>query len=134
MRARIRFSSVEERLRLIEQSIGGLDGSFAVTTFDGLLVEFARQQGACAIIRGLRAVSDFEFEFQLALMNRQLAPNIETTFLMPRDTFSYLSSSIVKEICRLGGPISKFVPEVVESAMIRKLRSAANLTDSPAST
>ena len=100
-----------------------LGAAVQVKTFDGLLVDFAQKEGACAIIRGLRAVSDFEFEFQLALMNRQLAPTIETIFLMPRDTYTYLSSTIVKEICRLGGPIGKFVPEAVEQSMIEKLRS-----------
>jgi pantetheine-phosphate adenylyltransferase len=116
--------TMEERCEQVRQATQSFNGVVQVATFDGLLVEFARQQGACAIIRGLRAVSDFEFEFQLALMNRQLAPTIETIFLMPRDTYSYLSSTIVKEICRLGGPIGKFVPESVEQAMIAKLRRA----------
>ena len=114
--------TMEERCEQVRQATTAFQGVVRVATFDGLLVEFAKAQGACAIIRGLRAVSDFEFEFQLALMNRQLAPTIETIFLMPRDTYSYLSSTIVKEICRLGGPISKFVPEAVERAMIAKLR------------
>jgi pantetheine-phosphate adenylyltransferase len=115
--------SMEERCELVREAAVTFQDKVEVMTFGGLLVEFAQQQGACAIIRGLRAVSDFEFEFQLALMNRQLAPSIETIFLMPRDTYTYLSSTIVKEICRLGGPISKFVPATVESAMIAKLRS-----------
>jgi pantetheine-phosphate adenylyltransferase len=115
--------SIEERCQLARVATADLGSRVRVEQFDGLLVEYAKAREACAIVRGLRAVSDFEFEFQLALMNRQLAPTIETIFLMPRDTYSYLSSSIVKEICRLGGPISKFVPESVESAMVAKLRS-----------
>lgn len=114
--------SLDERCQQAEQATASLGEKVTVLRFDGLLVEFAREQGACAIVRGLRAVSDFEFEFQLALMNRQLAPDIETIFLMPKNTFSYLSSSIVKEICRLGGPVGKFVPECVEQAMVARLR------------
>jgi pantetheine-phosphate adenylyltransferase len=114
--------TLEERCLQAEQATAALGKKITVLRFDGLLVEFARQQGACAIVRGLRAVSDFEFEFQLALMNRQLAPDIETIFLMPKNSYSYLSSSIVKEVCRLGGPVGKFVPEFVEQAMVARLR------------
>ena len=78
--------------------------------FDGLLVDYVEQRGGQAIIRGLRAVSDFEFEFQLALMNRKLNERIETIFMMPKDTYTFLSSRIVKEIARLGGDVSAFVP------------------------
>ncbi len=88
-----------------------------VSAFDGLLVDFARAQKAQAIIRGLRAVSDFEFEFQLALMNRKLEPTIETIFMMPRETYTFLSSKLVKEIARLGGDVSAFVPPHVEHAL-----------------
>ena len=96
-----------------------------VAKFDGLLVEFARTQGACAVVRGLRAVSDFEFEFQMALMNRKLEPTIETFFLMPREEYTYLSSRIVKEIARLGGNVDSFVPTSVVAALREKLFPAA---------
>jgi len=85
-----------------------------------LLVDFVKAQGARAILRGLRAVSDFEFEFQMALMNRSLSDQVETIFLMPKDSYAYLSSTIIKEVGRLGGDISPFVPPLVESAMRRK--------------
>jgi pantetheine-phosphate adenylyltransferase len=85
------------------------------------LVDFARRNGASAIVRGLRAVSDFEFEFQMALMNRKMEPNIETIFLMPKEDYSYLSSRIVKEIARLGGDVSSFVPACVVPALLRRL-------------
>ena len=91
-------------------------------SFDGLLVEYAAERKAQAIVRGLRAVSDFEFEFQLALMNRKLDENIETIFMMPKDTYTFLSSRIVKEIARLGGNVSPFVPDHVQAALAGKLK------------
>lgn len=94
--------------------------SVRVTEMQGLLVDFAQKEGAVAIVRGLRAVSDFEFEFQMALMNRKLAPKVETIFLMPREDYTYLSSRIVKEIARLGGDVSSFVPPPVEAALKAK--------------
>jgi pantetheine-phosphate adenylyltransferase len=93
-----------------------------VVHFDGLLVDFARQRGASAILRGLRAVSDFEFEFQMALMNRKMEPGIETVFLMPREEYTYLSSSLIKEIARLGGTVDAFVPLCVAKALEAKFR------------
>ena len=93
-----------------------------VASFKGLLVDFADQYRAQAIIRGLRAVSDFEFEFQLALMNRKLNEEIETIFMMPRESYTFLSSRLVKEIAGLGGDISSFVPPNVERALRRKLK------------
>ena len=93
-----------------------------VTEFKGLLVEFAKAQHAEAIIRGLRAVSDFEFEFQLALMNRKLEEEIETIFMMPREAYTFLSSKLVKEIAQLGGDVSAFVPPHVEKALGEKLK------------
>ena len=93
-----------------------------VTEFKGLLVEFAKAQNAQAIIRGLRAVSDFEFEFQLALMNRKLEEEIETIFMMPREAYTFLSSKLVKEIAQLGGDVSAFVPANVEQALQGKLK------------
>jgi pantetheine-phosphate adenylyltransferase len=95
-----------------------------VDTFGGLMVEFARQQEATAVLRGIRAISDYEFEFQMALMNRKLEPSIETVFLTPREEYTYLSSRIVKEIARLGGPVDAFVPEPVVDALLKKLKIA----------
>lgn len=113
------FSSSERRT-LVESTLRQLKINAKVTVFDSLLVEYVRQQKASVIIRGLRAVSDFEFEFQMALMNRKLDENIETVFLMPRDTYSYLSSSIIKQIARLGGGVKAFVPAHVETALRTK--------------
>jgi pantetheine-phosphate adenylyltransferase len=112
--------TVEERVVLVKEATSAFARPVEVTTFDGLLVDFAKNRGACAILRGLRAISDFEFEFQLALTNRHLSPQIETVFLMPRESYTYLSSSIVKEICSLDGPVSDFVPAHVEKALKAK--------------
>lgn len=111
--------SVEERVALFKEAIPHLP-RVRVMPFDGLLVNFARQQQAVALVRGLRAVSDFEFEFQLALMNRKLEPHLETVFLMPREELTYISSRIVKEIGRLGGQIELFVPPHVVQALHQK--------------
>jgi pantetheine-phosphate adenylyltransferase len=111
--------SLEERLEFLGQSLGEID-NVRITHFDGLLVEFALKQKANAVIRGLRAVSDFEFEFQMALMNRKLEGNLETIFLMPKEEYTYLSSRLVKEIARLGGDVSSFVPSAVAKALGRK--------------
>ncbi len=114
--------TLEERLALLRTTIGKLD-RVQVAPLDGLLVAFAVQQNATAVVRGLRAVSDFEFEFQMALMNRKLEGNVETIFLMPKEEYTYLSSRIVKEIARLGGDISKFVPpHVVQAFATRQSR------------
>lgn len=94
----------------------------STTTFSGLLVDFAEKQKASAIVRGLRAVSDFEFEFQMALMNRRLKEKIETIFMMPRGKYIYLSSRLVKEVAGLGGDVSAFVPPHVEKALVKKLK------------
>ena len=112
--------SPEERVSLIQEVIQG-EKNVRVAHFDGLLVEFARKENAVAVIRGLRAVSDFEFEFQMALMNRKLEPSIETIFLMPREEYTYLSSRIVKEIAGLGGNIEAFVPPLVARQLLQKL-------------
>ena len=116
--------TLEERLQLAEKAVASLrlQKKVRVTIFRGLLVDYVQKQKARAILRGLRAVSDFEFEFQMALMNRKLSDNIETIFLMPRDTYTYLSSTIIKEIGRLDGDISSFVPPVVEKAMRKKFQ------------
>ena len=101
--------TLKERLALVKKAIAHLPNVEA-DSFDGLLVEYVVSRQAQAIVRGLRAVSDFEFEFQLALMNRKLNENIETIFMMPKDTYTFLSSRIVKEIARLGGDVGGFVP------------------------
>ena len=111
--------SLEERLNLLRETAGKID-NVRIAKFKGLLVEFARTKGAGAVIRGLRAISDFEFEFQMALMNRKLEAGVETIFLMPKEEYTYLSSRIVKEIARLGGDFSNFVPACVAKALSRK--------------
>jgi len=111
--------SLEERLELLRETAGKID-HVRIAEFNGLLVEFAGAQKAGAVIRGLRAVSDFEFEFQMALMNRKLDAAVETIFLMPKEEYTYLSSRIVKEIARLGGDVSSVVPVCVAKALSRK--------------
>ena len=108
--------TVEERVELIRQSFAS-EQEIEVTSFNGLLVDFARAQGASLIIRGLRAVSDFEYEFQMALMNRQLSPGIETLFLAPDVRYSYLSASLVREIASLGGDIDEMVAPHVRTKL-----------------
>lgn len=114
--------SLDERAALIRGAVGKMK-KIQVLPFEGLLVDFARRRKAIAVIRGLRAVSDFEFEFQLALMNRKLSPALETVFLMPREELTYISSRLVKEIARLGGDIGLFVPKNVAAALRLKLKS-----------
>ena len=116
--------SLDERLALIRQSIQG-EPNVTADAFDGLLVNYVDQRGGQAVIRGLRAVSDFEFEFQMALMNRKLNERVETIFMMPKDTYTFLSSRIVKEIARLGGDVSAFVPPHVVLALREKLGPTA---------
>lgn len=106
----------EQRVELIGANLKNLP-NVDVVSFEGLLVEFARGRKAHAIIRGLRALSDFEFEFNLALMNRHLEPNVETIFVMPNEAFSYTSSTLVKQVAKLGGDVSKFVPANVAAAL-----------------
>jgi pantetheine-phosphate adenylyltransferase len=114
--------SVEERRRFIADAVKGMR-NVSVAEFRGLLIQYARRKRATAVVRGLRAVSDFEFEFQLALMNRKLDPGIETIFLMTKDEYTFISSRLVKEIGELGGDVSGFVPRGVERAMRRKFGS-----------
>ncbi len=111
--------SLKERLDLLRETAGRIE-NVRIAEFSGLLIEFARAQAAGAVIRGLRAISDFEFEFQMALMNRNLNPAVETIFLMPKEEYTYLSSRIVKEIARLGGNVSTFVPGCVANALSKK--------------
>lgn len=115
--------TLEERVQMVERAVGHLPHVEA-DSFDGLLIEYVERRGAQAVVRGLRAVSDFEFEFQLALMNRKLNERIETIFMMPKDTYTFLSSRIVKEIASLGGDVSAFVPAHVCVALSGKLSSA----------
>ena len=110
---------LQERLDLLQQTVGRID-NIRIAQFEGLLIEFALEQKASAVIRGLRAVSDFEFEFQMALMNRKLEGSVETMFLMPKEEYTYLSSRLVKEIARLGGDVSQFVPPIVAKALAKK--------------
>lgn len=110
-----------QRMKLIEDSIVP-HANVEIVSFDGLLVDFARKSGATAVVRGLRAVTDFEYEFQMALMNKTLSPELETVFLTSREAFTYLSSRVIKEVARLGGDITKFVPPPVAAA----LREALN--------
>jgi pantetheine-phosphate adenylyltransferase len=114
--------TLAERVDLVSGCVRHLPNVEA-DAFDGLLVDYVEKRSAQAIIRGLRAVSDFEFEFQLALMNRKLNERIETIFMMPKDTYTFLSSRIVKEIARLGGNVSEFVPPLVQKALKTKMLS-----------
>jgi pantetheine-phosphate adenylyltransferase len=113
--------TLEERLALVRGAVKHLPNVEA-DTFDCLLVDYAEQRSAQAVVRGLRAISDFEFEFQLALMNRKLNERVETIFMMPKDTYTFLSSRIIKEIARLGGDISAFVPAHVQKVLLAKLK------------
>jgi pantetheine-phosphate adenylyltransferase len=113
--------SVEERLDMLRTAVGD-DARVSFQSFDGLLAEFAKKVGATIIVRGLRAVSDFEYEFQMALMNRQLHPSLETVFLVPAVDLTYLSSSLVREVARFGGDVSPMVHPVVATALARRFR------------
>ena len=114
--------TLAERAALVKQAVRPLP-RVETDIFNGLLVEYVVSRKAQAVLRGLRAVSDFEFEFQLALMNRKLNENVETIFMMPKDTYTFLSSRMVKEIARLGGDVSAFVPLHVRAALQKKLKS-----------
>jgi pantetheine-phosphate adenylyltransferase len=114
--------TVNERVAMAQEVVKNMS-NVEVDAFDGLLVDYARQKGAKVLIRGLRAYSDFEYEFQMALTNRKLDPGIETLFMMPNEIHSYVSSSTVKEVARYGGDISEFVPEPVRLALLKKLGS-----------
>jgi len=111
--------SVKERIELLSEILADRPQA-KIETFDGLLVDFVRQRGASVIIRGLRAVSDFEYEFQLAQMNRSITKDVETLFMMTSVPYSYLSSSIVKEVSSLNGPVDKLVPPLVKTALDKK--------------
>ncbi|MDD4953683.1 MAG: pantetheine-phosphate adenylyltransferase [Candidatus Omnitrophica bacterium] len=112
--------NVKERMAMLEKATAQLQG-VKVCDFDGLVVDFARKNKAKVLIRGLRMISDFEYEFQMALTNRKLAPDIETIFLMPQESYSYLSATLLKEAASLGADLSSFVPGFVEKALKAKL-------------
>jgi pantetheine-phosphate adenylyltransferase len=111
--------TVAERVEIAREVFAGYP-NVEVDTFDGLLVEYARRKGAGVIVRGLRAISDFEYEMQMALMNRHLNPNVETVFMMPAETYTYVSSRLVKEVVALGGSVNGLVPTLVEDRLRKK--------------
>ena len=113
--------SVEERMDLLRRTTDGLP-NVEITSFGGLLADYAKQQGACAVVKGLRAVSDFEYEFQMALANRKLNPELDTVFLMTSAEYMYLSSSVVKDIAVHGGSVAGFVPDGIMQDIVRRTR------------
>ena len=112
--------TVAERVEMLEEATQSY-ANVEIATFDGLLVEFARQRGARAVLRGIRAISDYEYELQMAMLNRRLNPDVETIFLMPDAQYSYVSSRLVKEAARLGGSIDGLVPELVVRRLAKRL-------------
>jgi len=116
--------TVEERVEMLREATAGI-GNVSVATFDGLMVEFARQQGATAVLRGIRAISDYEHEFQMALMNRRLAPEVETVFLQPAGRYSFVSSRMVKEVFSFGGDVSGLVPPNVLKRLRARIKNGA---------
>lgn len=120
--------SLEERISIIREAIKGCD-NVTVEAFNGLLVDYVRSKGGIGIIRGLRAVSDFEYELQMALMNRRLDTNVETFFMMPSEEYSFLSSTIVKEVASFGGSVKGLVPECVERALAEKFKIVKDIVE-----
>ena len=114
--------TVEERVAMLSEGTAEF-GNVSISTFDGLLVDFAREQRAHAVVRGIRAISDYEYEFQMALMNRRLSPDLETIFLMPDAKYSFVSSRLVKDVFRLGGSVDGLVPKFVIDRLKDKSRS-----------
>jgi pantetheine-phosphate adenylyltransferase len=117
--------SVEERLDLMKTILQPRFKNVRLDVFHGLLVDYARRSNAKVIVRGIRAVTDYEYEFQMALMNRRLTPEIETVFMMPAESYSYLSSRLVKEVAQLGGSVKGLVPDLVEQRLLTKLKSTS---------
>ena len=113
---------MEERIEIMREILKPRFPNVDVDVFHGLLVDYARQKKAQVIVRGIRAVTDYEYEFQMALMNRRLTPDIETVFMMPAENYSYLSSRLVKEIAELGGSVAGLVPEIVERRLIQRFK------------
>jgi len=122
------FFTVEERVELITQSLPGLE-RIEIDTFSGLTVDYARKRNAKVIVRGLRAVTDFDYEYAISLMNSKLAPEVETIFLMANNEHSFISSTIVKEVARHGRAVSNQVPDVVNEALLRKFKEVAEFPD-----
>ena len=120
--------SVAERLEMLVELTAHLN-NVRIDTFNGLMVEYAKSLEATCILRGIRAISDYEYELQMALMNRKLEPTLETVFLMPADKYSYVSSRLVREVAQAGGPVKGLVPEVVEQRLKEKLDPAYKLRD-----
>ena len=118
--------TADERVAIIREVFREYP-NIEVDTFDGLLVDYARRKGANAIVRGLRAISDFEYEMQMALMNRNLNPAVETVFMMPAETYTYVSSRIVKEVVALGGTVTNLVPSIVDDRLRRKREARSTL-------
>jgi len=119
--------SMQERIAIVREVFKG-HPNVEVATFDGLLVDYVAARKADVIVRGLRAVSDFETEFQMALMNRRLNPDIETVFMMPAEQYTYISSRLIKEVFSLGGQVRGLVPEIVESRLREKQRGRTNVS------
>ncbi|HKT89743.1 MAG TPA: pantetheine-phosphate adenylyltransferase [Candidatus Sulfotelmatobacter sp.] len=120
--------SVSERLEMLKDLTADLS-NVRIDTFDGLMVEYAKSIEATCVLRGIRALSDYEYEFQMALMNRKLEPTLETVFMMPADKYSYVSSRLVREVAQAGGPVKGLVPEVVEQKLREKLDPAYKLQE-----
>jgi pantetheine-phosphate adenylyltransferase len=118
--------SVAERLEMLRELTADL-GNVRIDTFDGLMVEYAKSIEATCVLRGIRAISDYEYELQMALLNRKLEPTLETVFMMPADKYSYVSSRLVREVAQLGGPVKGLVPEIVEQKLREKLDPAYKL-------
>ena len=114
--------TVEERIEIMNEILKPCFRNVEVDVFHGLLVDYAKQKRAQVIVRGIRAVTDYEYEFQMALMNRRLTPDIETVFMMPAENYSYLSSRLVKEIAELGGSVTGLVPETVERRLKQRFQ------------
>ena len=117
--------TVEERVEMLKEATAGI-GNVSVAIFDGMMVDFARQQGATAVLRGIRAISDYEHEFQMALMNRRLAPEVETVFLQPAGRYSFVSSRMVKEVFSFGGDVGGLVPPNVLKRLRARIKNGAN--------
>jgi pantetheine-phosphate adenylyltransferase len=115
--------TLDERLEMIRQSLGSDYPTVCVDSFEGLLVEYAIRRNARVLIRGIRAISDYEYELQMALMNRRLESRIETVFMMPAETYTYLSSRLVKQVSRVGGSVEGLVPPLVAAKLIEKMKS-----------
>ncbi len=125
--------STAERAEMLAEIVKPF-GNVTVATFDGLLVDFARQQGARAVLRGIRAVSDYEYEFQMAMMNRKLDPNLETVFMQPAEKYTYVSSRLIKGVFQLGGDISALVPPLVMERLRTKSPATIATPETGAST